>query len=198
MRRNHLRLALAIFPAFLIISISAQAGELGNWVRPDGFASPNIGAGQYSFRAGLGISGWKYTWYKETTRSSSEGNWGGRTTQYHWRFISALTYGLTDRLVVLAAASYLPGQKYTDTGVSEYWNNDPYQSHFREDVKHLLSTNLTLAYKPRPTMEFLLSGTLSTSKFDQRTLHMETNPGVENGLEENLSYDVFAGINIAR
>ena len=187
-----------IFPAVLILVLPAQAGKLGNWVRPDGFAAPSLNAGQYSFRAGIGLAGHEYKWQESEERLSYEGEWEGRKTRDVWRVVSSVTYGLTDRLVLLAGVTYRPGQKYNDEGSDEEWDNDPYSYHFREDLKHSISSRFVLAYRLRPLTEIVFSGSVYSSKFEQSIRHLETNPGSEDGWDQNRNYDLFVGINIAR
>jgi len=184
---------------FLLNSGDATAETPGTWVRPDGFRAPSIWAGQYSFRVGVGISGYERKWQEELNLEWWEALRGGRNTTDEWELRSHLTYALTDEWVIMTGATFVPGQESDDSHRWTITEDELEGSHRREHLDHRFSTYVTVAFKPLSLVELYISGGYSKSKSKDGTVYTEEfSPGTSNGKDRRKSYSIFAGINIAR
>ena len=175
--------------------------DLTNWIKPQGFYSPKLAAGQYSFQSGLNL--WGYT--SRTKRYEEEANsiQHGKSTTDLWNLRSSIIYGLTDSWVINASITFAPGQKYRDQ-FSDQRNGFQTNDWRTNELEYNFVTNLGFSFRPTRLVELFARGSYEKSFEDTRSWHQYTSDSFGTSIASYYGddkmefYDLFIGFNIAR
>jgi hypothetical protein len=170
---------------------TVPARDLTNWIRPAGFMSPDLRAGQYSIGASIELNGSEGRY--DSRQDDGEHVYGSRITHDEWNLLSHGMYALTDQWVISGSLRFAPGQKSDDFN-SQTGGLFSAQTHERSELDHRFGTSLTVAFKPTAMFELFVSGFYSRQMQDGA----DTGSTPAHRGSFNESYNLVIGFNMAR
>lgn len=179
--------------ACLAAALVFGAGEVGaqdltNWIRPYGFYTPNLNAGQYALQAGVSLTG------NSSERESGEESW---TSSYEssgsqYALNSNFLYAISDRWIVTSNLSFTPGQSGSESTSA---TTMPYgtSTHSQFNLKASYRAGVTMTYKPTPMFELF-----SVASYSRSRSVLDAPSAVEFNDQVSKGYSLFVGFNTAR
>jgi hypothetical protein len=182
------RLKGIVLLAACLVAGAACAQDLSHYVTPYGFRLPQLEQGEYVLSASGNYYGGDY---KSIAQDPADYGWDSEYREYFASF--SATCALTDRLLVQGGLSLSPSHRSQRV---KHWfrysfdSDTVVQETIESELQANVRPNLTIVFRPQPTLEIFATGQLTKQNTDVTYSH-PTDPWDDKRQEQTSTYLYF-------